>query len=117
MDKDVLNKEFDLMEDIQINDNKLTGNINVTDDGYMVLSIPYDKNFIVKIDDNVVDYELVNSGFVGFKINKGNHNIELTYVNSKKTLGIISSSIGLLCLFILIIFNLKNYKSIDILKQ
>ncbi len=117
MDKDVLNKEFDLMEDIQINDNKLIGNINVTDDGYMVLSIPYDKNFIVKIDDNVVDYELVNSGFVGFKINKGNHNIELTYVNSKKTLGIISSSIGLLCLFILIIFNLKNYKSIDILKQ
>lgn len=117
MDKDVLNKEFDLMEDIQINDNKLTGNINVTDDGYMVLSIPYDKNFIVKIDDSVVDYELVNSGFVGFKINKGYHNIKLTYVNNKKNLGIISSSIGLLCLFILIIFNLKNYKSIDNLKQ
>lgn len=117
MDKDVLDKQFDLMKDIQINDNKLTGNINVTNDGYMVLSIPYDKNFIVKIDDNVVDYELVNSGFIGFKINKGYHSIELTYVNNKKTLGIVSSSIGLLGLLILLIFSLKKYKSIDNLKQ
>ena len=96
MDKKYLDSSFDLMTDIKVTENIMSGNINVTGDGYMVLSIPYDKHFKLYIDNESVDYEKVNTAFIGFKINAGNHNIRLEYHAPEKNSGIILTVIGIL---------------------
>ncbi len=115
MDHDILNNKFDLMNNIKINDNKVTGDIMVSSDGYMTLSIPYDSGFTVKVDKKKVDYESVNGGFIGFKLNKGYHNIEIIYENPYFKMGIISSISGIISAIIfLIILNFKSrQKDVD----
>ena len=72
------------------------GKINVTNDGYFVTTIPYDKGFKIEIDNSNVKYVKVNKAFVGFKIAKGEHNIKISYKAPGKKLGTILSLIGLL---------------------
>ena len=45
-------------------------------------TIPYDAGFNVLVDGEKREIVKVNHNFIGFKLEKGNHNIELTY-NSK----------------------------------
>ena len=83
-----------------IGDN-IYANVNAEKDGYVVTTIPYDKGFTVKVDNNIVDYEIVNEAFVGFKVNKGYHDIEINYKSRGKTIGLILSFIGII-IYILI---------------
>ena len=73
----------------------IEGNINVKDDGYFKLSIPYDKGFEIYVDDVKTDYEVVNKSFIGFKINEGNHNIRIVYVSPLFKEGLVISFVGL----------------------
>ena len=98
MDRSVLNHDFDEMKNIKISDNQLTGNIQVSSDSYMVLSIPYDNGFKVKIDNAFIDYEKVNGSFIGFPISKGTHTIDVTFESPWYILGIISSIVGFIFL-------------------
>lgn len=99
---------FDQMGNITISDNKVTGDINITDDGYMTISIPYDKNFHIYVDSKEVEYEKVNTAFLGFKINKGYHQIEVVYKNKMIMIGRITSIGGLLSLVIYLLLTKKK---------
>lgn len=46
---------------------------------YFVTSIPYDENFKAFVDDKPVQIEKVNTAFLGFKIEKGDHMVRLVY--------------------------------------
>lgn len=59
--------------------NHIVGNVEVEEDGYFVSSIPYDENFTVCVDGKEVDYEKVNTAFLGFKMEKGSYRVEITY--------------------------------------
>ncbi len=89
---------------------KIEGTINVKNDGYFSLSIPYDKGFKIYVDNKKVDYKLVNEAFIGFKINKGEHNIKIIYQAPFKNISLILSSVGLL-LFIGVIVIDKRGKN------
>lgn len=86
----------------------ITGAIEVTNDGYFATSIPYDKGFTVKIDGNKVAYEQINNGFLGFKINKGTHDIEIEYKVPYKKLGISLTLIGLILYALVTILEYKR---------
>lgn len=96
MDKKYLDSDFDMMTNIEIHENVMSGNIDVTNDGYMVLSIPYEENFKVYVDNELISYEKVNTAFIGFKVNSGSHNIRLEYYAPGKNSGIILTVIGIL---------------------
>lgn len=85
-------------------DNIIKGNINVKNDGYFKLSIPYDKGFKIKVDGKDTEYELVNKAFIGFKISKGYHNIEIEYQAPLFSVGKIISILGLLLFIIVCIY-------------
>lgn len=93
---------------IKYNDNQIEGNINMEEDGYFTLTIPYDKGFTIKVDDQKVAYEKVNIDFIGFKLNKGYHNIKITYNAPLFKEGIIISSSTLLLSLSYIL--IKKYK-------
>lgn len=108
IDMKYLETAFDQMGNITISDNKVTSDINITDDGYMTISIPYDKNFHIYVDSKEVEYEKVNTAFLGFKINKGYHQIEVVYKNKMIMIGRITSIGGLLSLVIYLLLTKKK---------
>ena len=79
----------------------ISGNINVTKDGYFSLNIPHDKGFIIKVDNKEVDYEKINTSFIGFPINKGMHDITIEYQAPGKKIGLLLSAFGIVSLIIM----------------
>ncbi len=84
------------------------GYINMNNDGYFVSSIPYDKGFRVYVDDKKVKSEIVNTAFLGFKLDKGGHHIRIKYVSPLFREGVLLSIIGLLLFMILIYFDIRK---------
>jgi len=85
----------------------IKGDIDVSNDGYFRLTIPYDKGFEIKVDGKKVNYEKVNNTFIGFPIEKGKHNIDINFTAPLLIPGKILSLIGIL-LFTLYILNDKG---------
>ena len=72
----------------------ISGHVDVSKDGYFVLSIPYDKGFKISVDGTEINYEKVNKSFIGFKIDKGVHDIDITFEAPWFNLGKIFSVCG-----------------------
>ena len=83
-------------------------NIDVKKDGYLVLSIPYDNGFIFKIDNKKVEYEKINDAFIGVKISKGQHEIEVEYKAPFKSAGLFLSLIGIICFITITVLESKR---------
>ncbi|XCP86619.1 YfhO family protein [Roseburia hominis] len=87
--------------------NQIAGEIEVLDDGYFITSIPYDEGFEVRVDGKAVSYMKVNTAFLGFSIEKGEHKIELIYHAPGATAGKIVSVVGIL-LFLFVCISSKK---------
>ena len=92
------NKQVDPFVITKLDDKGIDGHINVTKAGYFIIQIPYDSGFSAKIDGRQVNVKKVNQEFVGFKINKGYHNISIMYKAPLKNMGLIISAIGFIIL-------------------
>lgn len=65
---------FELQE---IKKNGLTGTANFKDDGYLCLSIAYDKCWKIYVDGKETDTKVIAGAFLGVKLEKGVHKVEL----------------------------------------
>ena len=74
----------------------IKGNITVREDGYFSMSIPYDKGFTIYVDGKKTDYELVNTSFIGFPLEEGNHEIEIIYEAPGLLLGRVLAGVGVI---------------------
>lgn len=90
--------------------NTLTGNVTAKEDGYFTTSIPYDDGFHVYVDGQETKYEMVNKGFVGFPIKKGNHLVTLKYQTPWFQEGTFLSITGFLIAIIMILYDFKKRK-------
>lgn len=73
------------------NGDKISGTIDVSENGHFVLSIPYDEAFQIKVDGKKQMFSKVNDVFIGFPLEKGAHKIEITYEAPWKNIGVIVS--------------------------
>lgn len=85
----------------------IVGDIDVTKDGYFNLSIPYDKGFKVFVNGMKTEYKKTNVGFIGFKINKGHHDIKIIYEAPFRNTGSKLSLMGLVMFVLLAIYEKK----------
>lgn len=69
-------------------DNYIKGQINITDSPWVLTSIPYDDSWQVKVNGEAVEIEEVWESLLAFKIDAGNHSIELTYKPKGLAIGI-----------------------------
>lgn len=76
----------------------LSGRVTNETDGYLITSIPYDENFMVTIDGEVVDSIRVNTSFLGAKLDAGNHEIRIEYHAPGKKVGVMMSIVGIVLL-------------------
>lgn len=93
------------IQELTINKNKtkgdkIVGTINIKEESYFNLSIPYDKGFKILLDNKPINYEKTNTNFIGFPITKGNHNISIEYIAPYKNISIIISLISSIALII-----------------
>jgi uncharacterized membrane protein YfhO len=66
-------------------------------------TIPYDVGWSVEVDGMKVETIKVNNGFIGFKIDSGQHQIEMNYVPQGMWVGAIVTVISVLIVIYLVI--------------
>lgn len=74
----------------------LTGSLETGQDGYLITSIPYDKNFRITVDGEEIKAEKVNTAFLGGKVPEGTHEIEISYQAPGKNLGFFLTGAGMI---------------------
>ncbi|MDO8998996.1 MAG: YfhO family protein [Bacteroidota bacterium] len=90
---DTLKKES--MTTTLFSENKIEGNIKVSENKIMYLSFPYDKGWHLKIDGKEAEKILVNYGMTGVYLTKGEHKINLEYHLRFFKKGLILTLIGI----------------------
>ena len=85
---------------------KLFGSINSNKNGYLLLTIPYDKNIKVYVNGKEKKISKATNAFIKLKINKGNNKVVLKYVPSEFYIGLVIS----ILFIITFIYLYKNEK-------
>ena len=103
--KDVINdlKQYQL-ENIVIKGNKVSGEIDLEDDGLLFLSIPYDKGWNIYVDGKKVSYKKLIDTFIGVELKQGKHKITMKFYPKGLIIGYIITTLSL----VLIILFSKN---------
>jgi uncharacterized membrane protein YfhO len=92
------------LENINVTTNRVTGDISVSKDKYLVLSIPYSKGWSAKVDGNSAGILRANTMFMALPLTAGNHAVELSYCTPGIKLGALLSAVGFavfVCLWVL----------------
>lgn len=94
--KETLYQDEVILSEEETAGDRISGNVTVHREGYVVSSIPYDDGFEVLVDGRKVPYERVNTAFLGFKITSGEHHIEIRYRAPGADLGKKISLLGII---------------------
>lgn len=73
----------------------LAGTVEAGEDGYFVTSVPYQNGMRILVDGEEVPVEKVNTAFVGARIQKGSHRVELYFEPPGKKAGLAVSAAAL----------------------
>lgn len=74
----------------------LSGTITADQDGYLILSIPYDPGFAVLVDGVITEVSLFEDMMIAVPIAKGSHTISLSYYPQGMTAGIFITILSIL---------------------
>lgn len=83
----------------KFSENHIIGDIEMKNDGFLFLSIPYDKGWTIKVDGVKKDMLVANGGFSGVVLEEGKHEIELRYSTPYLRLGSLISVVSLIIIF------------------
>ncbi|MFZ7121904.1 MAG: YfhO family protein [Eubacteriaceae bacterium] len=90
-------------KDIKYSNNYITGEVSLEKDGILFLSIPYSSGWNAYVDGERVDTIKINTAFTGIVLNKGQHEVYLKYRTPLLIPALITSLIGSMVLFAMII--------------
>lgn len=88
------------MENIFYKNNTLIGDINATKSGFMLVTLPFDKGWSVKINEQYVKTFNINGGFIGFALPQGASKVVMYYIPNGLKEGIIISLLGIIACFV-----------------
>lgn len=95
----VNNLTQDILENVDISQNMISGNIDVSSKKLLVFSIPYSIGWSVYVDGKKVQTHEANEMFLSTYIDPGNHEIKLEYQTPGLILGSCISLIGFVSLY------------------
>ena len=78
--------------------NRIEGTIEAERRGYFITTIPYDENFEILVDEEQAEAEEVNTAFLGFEIEAGEHEVRIVYHAPGVRAGKMMSLMGVLLL-------------------
>ena len=86
------------------------GSISSNNDIKVVSTIPYYDSFEIYVDDNIVDYYIIDDAFIGFDVSSGDHRININYYPKGYKKGIIISVISFILFLCFIRWEQLFYK-------
>lgn len=81
------------LQDVKAYGNRLSGKVDTSEEGVLLLTIPYDKNWVCSADGKKVSAQAVGGSLMGLKLSAGEHVISLTYVPGGLRMGAVLSGI------------------------
>lgn len=118
MDNEVVKETFDELRKsaFKVADHTetlLKGTIIVIEDqSFLVTSIPYDEGWQVYVDGQRVQVQQVYDEFLGMKLTKGEHTIEMRYCPQGFKLGLLASGLSVLLIILIAIRHKKEEKAV-----
>ena len=98
----------DIFELNKIKKNGMEGTIELDEDGFVCFEIAYDDGWHIEIDGKEIEKEAIYDVFLGAKLEKGKHNINIYYIPIGLKLGALISIFSGIGLSILLIIYKKN---------
>lgn len=86
------------LENVKVERNLITGNIKADKDEILQISVPYSKGYKVYIDGKKVDSFSSGVAYLGVKVAKGNHTVEVRYTTPFLRTGFAVTIVALLLL-------------------
>ncbi len=111
--KDVMSRlaGTQIVLDDEYTESHLKGTLNVTENNQtMLLTIPYDEGWHIKIDGQEIEYFEALDSLIGFNVSAGEHTIDIEYMPKAFSLGLTVSILSLLLFVLIIIFEKYLYK-------
>lgn len=99
------------LENVTTTGNSLEGSINVSKDKILCVSIPYNDDWKVYVDEKDAELLHINTAYMGVELSKGQHTVKFVYHMRGLKAGIILSSIGILCLVVVLIYIHKQKRT------
>ncbi len=88
--------------------NHIKGHVTLNRVGQLVLSVPYEPGWSLKVDNKKANMEIFEDTMISVALDAGEHTIELSYYPAGLTIGIIISIISII-VFICIVYFTKNH--------
>ena len=94
----------DVLEDVTVGEDEVTGNISLDEDKYLVLSIPYQKGWTAYVDGEETELLRANYMYMALPLSAGKHSIRLTFAipGVKYAMIIMPSAAGVFVLLLLV---------------
>ena len=99
----VSNLKQNVLENVSMDTDKVSGTISLDERRALVLSIPYSKGWTAKVDGQEVQLHKANGMFMGLALDAGDHTIELTYRTPGLTAGIAISVVAFILFVALVV--------------
>ena len=114
---DVKKMRETVLKDPVLSGNHLSGSIDCGHDTYLVLSVPYSKGWNAYVDGKKAEVLRVNECYMGLKLEKGSHQIEMRYHTPLLLAGAVISLIALIVLIACMVYKKKgrNEKVVSLL--
>lgn len=108
--RSMLGSQVGQLEHINYHNNYFFGDITTSEKGFMVLKIPFDSGWEIRVNGDRVEKYQVNGGFIGIPIQSGYNEVVMNFVPSGFKLGLILSIIGVILSTCLIGFEIRKTK-------
>lgn len=99
------------LEDVSWENDRVTGNITVSGDRILQLSLPYSRGWSARVDGRRAELFPCGGMYCGVALTEGTHEIELRYVTPGLRAGVALSALGLLGMLLLGILR-RRYRKV-----
>ena len=103
-----LNQE--VLTDIRMDTNRITGNISLSEPKGLLISVPYSKGFRAYVDGKETELKKANTMYMALELPKGEHELRLEYRTPFLMPGICLTLAGGLCYICLVFVRMKLNK-------
>ena len=113
--QDAFEEAYNKLADEQLNitsfsDDKISGEIDVIQDGVLFLSMPYEKGWTVYVDGEKTETMPVLHSMMGAKVSAGHHTITLEYMPEGLVTGVIVSGTAFVIFGVIAFFDFRKRK-------
>ena len=96
------------LRDVKIENHELTGKISVSKEKALVIALPYSSGFSAYVDDKKTELVQANGMYMALNLQKGEHEIRITYHTPYLYAGLCLTCVGLLCYICVVLIYKKK---------